>query len=86
MPFGRFSVATISGAGLWCTILSLYGAQVITPELMAANDTEALVKAVKAKLGLIVAGIVVLALAYVVMLFLRSKAESEKPAAKEAKG
>ena len=82
MPFGRFSLATITGAGLWCTILSLYGAQVITPELMAANDPEALVKAVKAKLGLIVAGIVVLALAYGVMLFLRSKAESEKPAAK----
>jgi len=86
MPFGRFSLATITGAGLWCTILSLYGAQVITPELIHANDPEALVKAVKAKLGLIVIGIVVLALAYGVMLFLRSKATSAAPKADEAKG
>lgn len=84
MPFARFSLATVTGAGLWCTILSLYGAQVITPELIHANDPEALVKAVKAKLGLIVAGIVVLALAYVAMLVLRNRASA--PKADEAKG
>lgn len=74
MPFGRFSVATTVGAGIWCTILSLYGAQVITPEMIHANDPEALVKAVKAKLGTIVIGIVVLSLAYLVMMVLRSRA------------
>jgi membrane protein DedA with SNARE-associated domain len=84
MPFGRFSLATITGAGIWCTILSLYGAQVITPELINANDPEAVVKAVKAKLGLIVVGILALAIAYVVMMFLRSKASAVK--ADEAKG
>lgn len=84
MPFRRFSVATIVGAGLWCTILSFYGAQVITPELINANDPEAMIKAVKAKLGLIVIGIVALALAYVVMMFLRNRASA--PKADEAKG
>jgi membrane protein DedA with SNARE-associated domain len=78
MPFRRFSLATTLGAGIWCTILSLYGAQVITPELIHANDPEAMVKAVKAKLGLIVVGIVALALAYVVMLFLRNRASAPK--------
>jgi membrane protein DedA with SNARE-associated domain len=82
MPFKRFSFATITGAGIWCTILSLYGAQVITPELIHANDPEALIKAVKAKLGLIVAGIVVFALAYIVMMFLRSRAATPKAEAK----
>ena len=84
MPFRRFSLATVVGAGLWCTILSFYGAQVITPELINANDPEAMIKAVKAKLGLIVAGVVVLALAYVVMMFLRNRASA--PKADEAKG
>lgn len=82
MPFTRFSLATITGAGLWCTILSLYGAQVITPEMIHANDPEAMVRAVKAKLGLIVVGVVVLALAYVAMLFLRNRASAPN----EAKG
>jgi len=79
MPYGRFSLATTVGAGLWCTILSLYGAQVITPEMIQANDPEALVKAVKAKLGSIVIGIVVLTLAYVVMLILRGRAAKAEP-------
>jgi membrane protein DedA with SNARE-associated domain len=74
MPFARFSAATTIGAGLWCTILSLYGAKVITPELMAANDPEALVKAVKAKLGMIVLGIIGLAVAYALMVFLKNRA------------
>jgi membrane protein DedA with SNARE-associated domain len=84
MPFGRFSLATLVGAGMWCTILSFYGAQVITPELIHANDPEAVIRAVKAKLGLIVIGIVGLALAYVLMMFLRNRAAT--PKADEAKG
>lgn len=84
MPFGRFSAATAVGAGIWCTILSFYGAQVITPELINANDPEAVVRAVKAKLGLIVIGIVGLAIAYGVMMFLRNRATT--PKADEAKG
>lgn len=86
MPFARFSVATTVGAGLWCTILSVYGAKVITPELMAANDPEALVKAVKAKLGMIVVGIVVLAFAYGLMIFLKNRAAASEPKVDETKG
>ncbi|CAN5351678.1 DedA family protein [soil metagenome] len=85
MPFGRFSFATLTGAGLWCTILSLYGAQVITPEMIHANDPETLVRAVKAKLGTILIGIVVLTLAYLVMLFLRSRAAIGATKTDEAK-
>jgi membrane protein DedA with SNARE-associated domain len=84
MPFRRFSIATIVGAGLWCSILSFYGAQVITPDLINANDPEAVVKAVKAKLGLIVIGILGLAVAYVVMMVLRNRAAT--PKADAAKG
>lgn len=73
MPFGRFSLATVTGAGIWCTILSLYGASVITPEMINAHDPAALVKAVKAKLGTIVIGIVVLTIAYFVMLYLKNR-------------
>ncbi len=85
MPFARFSAATTIGAGIWCTILSLYGKEVITKEMIEASNPEALKHAIKAKLGMIVVGIVGLALAYGLMMFLRSKAGAGAAKTTEAK-
>ena len=57
--------------------------------MIHANDPETLVKAVKAKLGTIVIGIVVLSLAYLVMMVLRSRAAASaatEPKTDEAEG
>lgn len=58
MPFWKFSLSTIVGAGLWCTILSWFGQQVIGshPELL--SSPEAMISAVKSKMAWFVAAVV----------------------------
>ena len=65
MPFGRFSAVTISGAALWCTILSWFGQQVIgsRPELL--NSPEEMVQVMKDQLVWFVIGVVLLGGLYV---------------------
>lgn len=60
LPVGRFSVVTIIGAGLWCSLLSWYGAAVLgdAPELLA--NPEAMIQVIKAKLIWFVLGVAVL--------------------------
>jgi membrane protein DedA with SNARE-associated domain len=50
MPFGSFSIATIVGAGIWCTILSWFGQEVIGnhPELL--QTPEAMVGVIREKM------------------------------------
>jgi membrane protein DedA with SNARE-associated domain len=74
MPFGKFSFATTAGALLWCTVLSLFGEQVIGDQPHLLDSPEDLIKAVKAKLLWILVGIVFFTFAYVVMVVLRSRA------------
>jgi membrane protein DedA with SNARE-associated domain len=73
MPFGKFSIVTVIGSALWCTILSWYGKGIAerNPQLM--NNPDELTKAIKHEsLGLI-AGVVVICVLYFVMLRLTSK-------------
>ena len=74
MPFGRFSIATAVGAGLWCGVLVWFGEEVIGDQPHLLDSPEDMIKAVKAKLLWIIVGIVVFAGAYAVMMFLRSRA------------
>jgi membrane protein DedA with SNARE-associated domain len=74
MPFGKFSLATTAGALLWCTVLSLFGEQVIGDQPHLLDSPEDLIKAVKAKLLWILVGILFFTGAYVVMVVLRSRA------------
>jgi membrane protein DedA with SNARE-associated domain len=74
MPFGKFSAATTLGALLWCTVLSLFGEQVIGDQPHLLDSPEDLIKAVKAKLLWILVGIVFFTGAYVLMVVLRSRA------------
>lgn len=64
MPFGRFSVATLAGAGLWCTILSWFGQEVIGghPELL--QSPESMMMVIKSKMHLFLAGVLVLVVLY----------------------
>ena len=71
MPFGTFSLATLLGAGLWCTILSWFGREVIggNPELL--QSPEAMVQVMKAKMVWFVAAVVALGIAYLAVLFFK---------------
>ena len=82
MPYGRFSLATTVGAGLWCTVLAFFGEQVIGDQPHLLDSPEEMVKAVKAKVLWILLGIIALAIAYGVMMFLRSRAAQPQAEAK----
>jgi membrane protein DedA with SNARE-associated domain len=73
MPFGRFSVATLLGAGLWCAVLSWFGQEVIgsRPELL--QSPEAMIHVMKEKLHWFVFAVVGLSALYGVVVWFRKK-------------
>jgi len=73
MPFGKFSLYTVAGAGLWCAVLSWFGLQVLGDQPHLLQSPEAMVSAIKAKMGWIVAGVVGLAVLYAFMIWFRGR-------------
>jgi len=73
MPLAGFSIATVVGAGIWCSILSWFGAQVIgsNPELL--QSPEAMILVIKAKLHWFIAGVLVLGVLYGVVVKFKNK-------------
>lgn len=69
----RFSLATTLGAFAWCAILSWFGQQVIgdRPDLM--SSPEALVAVCREKLHWFVGGVMVLAAAYALVIFVKKR-------------
>jgi membrane protein DedA with SNARE-associated domain len=80
MPFGQFSLYTIVGAGLWCFVLSWFGAKVLGDQPQLLQSPEAMVSAMKAKLGWFVGAIVAFALLYLAMVWFRSRRTAAGPA------
>ncbi len=73
MPFGKFSFATLAGAGVWCTILSWFGQQVIGthPELL--QSPEAMMGVVKSKMHWFLAAVLLLGGLYAWVMRYRRK-------------
>ncbi|MDE2490053.1 MAG: DedA family protein [Elusimicrobia bacterium] len=70
MPFLPFCVATTAGAGLWDLILAWFGRRVIGDQPHLLDSPEMLLHALKLRMHLIVLGVVALAAAYALMLWL----------------
>ena len=68
--FVSFSVVTILGSALWCAVLAWFGDKVGRDHPGILHSPEELVQAVKDETGLIVAGILLLALLYGLMRYL----------------
>jgi membrane protein DedA with SNARE-associated domain len=47
MNFTTFSVMTLRGSALWCSVLTWFGQKVLTREMIESKDATALIKAVK---------------------------------------
>lgn len=73
MGFLKFSVVTTLGAGLWCGILSWFGQQVIGDRPDLLSSPEAMVAVCREKLHWFVAGVIVLAVAYAVVVAIKRK-------------
>uniref|UniRef100_Q02CZ6 DedA n=1 Tax=Solibacter usitatus (strain Ellin6076) TaxID=234267 RepID=Q02CZ6_SOLUE len=82
MSFGLFSLVTVLGAGLWCTVLAWFGAKVTSahPDLM--QDPEALAAMMKQEGHWIVAAVLVLCLLYFLVIRLTNR--GAEPAADTA--
>lgn len=67
-PVGAYSLMTIVGSGVWCTVLAFLGQQVLGEEPRLIEDPEALVHALKHKSLTVVLAVVALAVLYVVVI------------------
>jgi len=74
MPFGRFSLATVLGAGVWCAVLSWFGKEVLGDQPNLLDSPETMIAAVKAKLLWFVIAAAVFTGLYVLMTIVRSRA------------
>ena len=50
MPFARFSITTLVGSFVWCTVLAVFGARVLGQEPHLLDDPAALAHAIQHKL------------------------------------
>jgi membrane protein DedA with SNARE-associated domain len=75
MKFATFSVMTLAGSALWCSVLAWFGQKVLTREMIDSKDATALVKAVKESghFHTIVIACVVITILYLVVVSLTGK-------------
>lgn len=72
-PFGVYSAMTIVGSATWCGVLAWFGQEVLGAEPNLIHDPEAMIRALKKKLLVIVIGVVLLTAGYVAMVYLTRK-------------
>lgn len=67
MPFARFSLMTLTGSFVWCTVLAVFGARVLGQEPRLLDDPEALSRVIQHRLVWFVLAAVVLLGLYVLV-------------------
>jgi membrane protein DedA with SNARE-associated domain len=75
MKPGPYSIMTILGSAVWCTVLTVFGRQVLGDEPKLMDDPDALVHALKHKSLTILAAVVVLTVLYVAVVRMTRKPE-----------
>jgi membrane protein DedA with SNARE-associated domain len=80
MPAAAFSAATTAGAFLWCLVLAWFGRKVIGDEPRLLDSPEQLSRVLRDKMHLIVLGVVALAAAYALMLWLKRRSTARASA------
>ena len=70
MPFGKFSLLTVTGAALWCSILAWFGVRVAERNPLLLQDPAAFVHAIKHDVLWIIGAVAILASGYFLMLHL----------------
>jgi membrane protein DedA with SNARE-associated domain len=73
MKPGPYSIMTIIGSAVWCTVLAIFGQQVLGAEPQLMNDPDALVHALKHKSLTVVAAVVVLTVLYIAVIRMTRK-------------
>ncbi|HEX4086616.1 MAG TPA: DedA family protein [Chthoniobacteraceae bacterium] len=77
MSFGVFSAFTILGAGIWCTVLAIYGRQVLGKYAAVhpdwAQDPTHLRQAIQAQSHPLILGVLILCILYFIFIKLTTK-------------
>ena len=79
MPFGRFSLTTLVGSGLWCSVLAWFGAKVLENEPQLLQDPEALTRVLHEKLIWFVVGAGTLLALYVLVEVVGRRLRASEP-------
>jgi membrane protein DedA with SNARE-associated domain len=75
MKPGPYSIMTILGSAVWCTVLTVFGRQVLGDEPKLMEDPDALVHALKHKSLTILVAVVVLTVLYIAVVRMTRKPE-----------
>jgi membrane protein DedA with SNARE-associated domain len=80
MNFAKFSLVTIIGSAIWCSVLAWFGQTVITRAMIESKDVGALVTAVKQSQNFhyILIAIVALTLLYFVVMRLTARPQTDQ--------
>jgi membrane protein DedA with SNARE-associated domain len=78
MKFSTFSFVTLTGAGLWCYILSAWGQKVIGAHPDLINSPADMMRVIRAEMFWLVAGVAVLAVLYGVFIIYQRKLSQPK--------
>ncbi len=73
MKFSHFSVATLAGSAVWCTILAWWGEKVIGPHPELMNSPEDLMRTVKTEMHGFIYGILAIVILYAVVQLIRRR-------------
>jgi membrane protein DedA with SNARE-associated domain len=78
MPFLPFSIWTVLGAGIWCTVLSWFGRDVIgnNPELL--HSPESMMKVIKGEMHWILAAVGLLIFLYIGLIYFKKTQEQKR--------
>jgi membrane protein DedA with SNARE-associated domain len=75
MPFARFSIVTILGAGFWCFTLAWFGREVIGDQPGLLSSPDAMIAVIKARLQWFVLAVVVLGGLYALVVRFKNAKE-----------
>jgi membrane protein DedA with SNARE-associated domain len=73
MAPGAYSLMTVIGSAVWCTVLAFFGQEVLGAEPKLMDDPAALVHALKTKSYAIIAAVLVLTVLYIVVVRMTRK-------------
>ena len=76
MNFKVYSLMTIAGSAVWCTVLAWFGAEVIGDQPDLLNDPQKMILVLTQRLHWFVGLILLLAILYIVVMRLTAKPES----------
>lgn len=76
MPFWRFSLATITGAGIWCWVLAFFGQKILGDDPELLESPEIMIQVIQAKMDWFLSLALIMLVLYGLVVWFKSKQDS----------